>query len=667
MRDVTDQLNLGIVAHVDAGKTSLTERFLYEVGITRQLGSVNAGTTRTDSMEQERRRGITIKAAVVSFDIGGVTVNLIDTPGHPDFIAEVERSLAVLDGAVLVVSAVEGVQAQTHVLYRALKRLGIPCLIFVNKIDRIGADPDRVLVELEQKLHLRPLAMGRVDDPGTRSATFRPYSLSEDDFAEYLAAGLAEGNENVLDKLTDASSVDVDQLWGELRRQTVELVACPVFFGSAITGSGVDRIMAAIVDLLPRTADDGEDSANSDNGDAGNGGDNDNAELSAAVFKIDRGRASEKIVYVRIFSGELTVRSRVNCGERSERISAIRVFDKGSIVARDVAKAGQIAQVWGLNHARIGDNLGTATSRLAPGFAPPTMEAAVVPQNPGEKGEVHAALVELSDADPLISVRQDDDGVTYVSLFGEVQKEVIRDTLALEFGLTIDFAETTTLYTERLTGEGFFFEEAFTPSNPFTATIGVRITPAPPESGVTYRIEAEYGLMPPSFHAAAEEAIHETLRQGLHGWPVTDCVVTLVRAGRPSGGTASDVRHLTPLVVAAALQEAGTVMCEPISRFRLEIPLAALTPVLGKLGRLRAIPDAPVIDGDVAVVEGDIPAGDVNALQAVLPGLTSGEGVLEAEFGSYRPMSPQPAPRQRKAINPFNRREYLMQLNRVVG
>ncbi|MFF3377805.1 GTP-binding protein [Streptomyces sp. NPDC002680] len=646
---MTDRLNLGIVAHVDAGKTSLTERFLFEAGTTRQLGSVNAGTTQTDSMDQERRRGITIKAAVASFDIGGVTVNLIDTPGHPDFIAEVERSLAVLDGAVLVVSAIEGVQAQTYVLYRALKRLGIPCLIFVNKVDRVGANPDRVLIELERKLHVRPLAMGAVDDAGSRSAKFQPHSLSEPGFVEYLAAGLAEGNEKVLDKLTDASSVDVDQLWGELRRQTVELIACPVYFGSAVTGSGVDEIMAAIVDLLPKASDDDE------------------APLSAAVFKIDRGRASEKIVYVRVFSGVLTVRSRVDCGAHSERISAIRVFDNGSTVARDIARAGQIAQVWGLNHAKIGDNLGVTTSRLPSGFAPPTMEAAVVPQHAGEKGEVYAALVNLSDADPLISLRQDDDGVTYVSLYGEVQKEVIRDTLALDFGLAIDFADTTTLYIERPSGEGSFAEEAFTPSNPFVATIGVRVSSAAPGSGVTYRIEAEFGLMPPSFHAAAEEAIRDTLRQGPCGWPVTDCVVTLIRAGRPSGSTASDVRHLTPLVVAAALQEAGTVICEPISRFRLEIPVASLPAVLGKLSRLRATPGAPVIDGNLSVVVGDIPAGDVNALQAALPGLTSGEGAVEVEFGFYQPMSPQPARRQHKGINPFNRREYLMSLNRVVG
>jgi ribosomal protection tetracycline resistance protein len=644
---VTDRLNLGIVAHVDAGKTSLTERFLYETGITRRLGSVNAGTTQTDSMDQERKRGITIKAAVVSFTIGGVTVNLIDTPGHPDFIAEVERSLAVLDGAVLVVSAVEGVQAQTQVLYRALKRLGIPCLVFVNKIDRAGADPDRVLLELERKLHIRPLAMGDVEEPGTRSAKFQQASPSDPGFVEYIAAGLAEGNENVLHELTDASSVNVEKLWRELRRQTVDLTVCPVYFGSAITGSGVDEIMAAIVDLLPKATDDDE------------------AAFSATVFKIDRGRASEKIVYVRVLSGVLSVRSRVDCGGHDDRVSAIRVFENGSAVTRDVARSGQIAQVWGLNHARIGDSLGVATSRLPSGFAPPTLEAAVVPQHPGERGEVYLALVELSDADPLISVRQDEDGVAYVSLYGEVQKEVIRDTLALEFGLAVAFTDTTTLCIERPVGEGSFFEKAFTPSNPFVATIGVRIRPGAPESGINYDIEAEYGLMPGSFHAAAKEAIHETLRQGLYGWPVTDCVVTLIRAGRPSGGTPSDVRHLTPLIVAAALQEAGTVVCEPFSRFRLETPAGSLTATLGKLAKLRATPDAPVINDDIAVLEGDIPASEVNELQTALPGLTSGEGVMEVKFGSYRPQTTQSTPRQRKGINPFNRSEYLMQLNRA--
>ena len=645
---MTDRLNLGILAHVDAGKTSLTERFLYTAGVTRHLGSVNAGTTQTDSLDQERRRGITIKAAVVSFDYEGVAVNLIDTPGHPDFIAEVERSLAVLDGAVLVVSAVEGVQAQTRVLHRALNRLGIPCLIFVNKIDRVGADPDRVLAELEQKLHIRPLALGEVISPGSRSAAFRPYSRSDPGFVEYLAAGLAEGNERLLDELTDARSVDIERLWQELRRQVLTSTSYPVYFGSAITGSGVDDIMAGIVDLLPKAPHDDE------------------APLSATVFKIDRGRAAEKIVYVRLFAGVLTVRSRVECGGRSERISAIRVFENVATTSRDTAEAGQIAQVWGLNHARIGDSLGTAPAHLTPGFAPPTLEAAVVSDHPADKGAVYATLAQLSDADPLISLRQDDDGATYVSLYGEVQKEVIRDTLALEFGLMVEFAETTTLYIERPLGQGSFVEEAFTPSNPFIATIGLRIGPAPSGSGITYRIGAEFGLMPGSLHVAAEEAVRETLRQGIYGWPVTDCVVTLIRAGYPTGSTPSDVRNLTPLVLGAALQEAGTIVCEPISRFRLEIPADALAPVLGQLAKLRAVPGPPVIDGDFAVVVGDIPAGDANTLQAVLPGLTSGEGSLEHEFGSYRPMTSQPVRRIRTGANPLNRREYMMHFNRVM-
>jgi ribosomal protection tetracycline resistance protein len=644
---VTDRLNLGILAHVDAGKTSLTERFLYTAGVTRQLGSVDAGTTQTDSLDQERRRGITIKAAVVSFDYQGVAVNLIDTPGHPDFIAEVERSLAVLDGAVLVVSAVEGVQAQTRVLHRALSRLGIPCVIFVNKIDRAGADPDRVLEELEQKLHIRPLALGEVVSPGSRSADFRPYSRSDPGFVEYLAAGLAEGNEEVLRELTDARSVDTEKLWQELRRQVLTLTSYPVYFGSAITGSGTDGIMAGVIDLLPKAPHDDE------------------APLSATVFKIDRGRAAEKIVYVRLFAGALTTRSRVEYGGRSERISGIRVFENATATSRDSAEAGQIAQVWGLNHARIGDNLGAAPARPTPSFPPPTLEAAVVPDHPADKGAVYAALTQLSDADPLISLRQGDDGATHVSLFGEVQKEVIRDTLALEFGLNVKFAATTTLYIERPLGEGSFFEEAFTPSNPFTATIGLRICPAPPGSGVIYRIAAEYGLMPGSLHTAAEEAVRETLRQGIYGWPVTDCVVTLTRAGYPTGSTPSDVRNLTPLVLGAALLEAGTIVCEPVSRFRLEIPADALAPVLGQLAKLRAVPDPAVVDGDFAVIIGDIPAGDANTLQAALPGLTSGEGSLELEFASYQPIS-QPVRRTRTGVSPFDRREYMMHFNRVM-
>src|ERR1700760_610401 len=223
-------LNLGILAHVDAGKTTLTERLLYTTGVIDALGSVDAGTTQTDSLALERQRGITIKSAVASFVVDGVTVNLIDTPGHPDFIAEVERALGVLDGAVLVISAVEGVQAQTLVLMRALQRLRIPALVFLNKTDRMGADPGRVLGEVRRRLSasaIDPLA------PDLEALA----ELDDDVLADYVA-----GEE------TDA--------WAALARLTPRALAQPVFAGSAITGAGVDDLRRGIVELLPASAGD---------------------------------------------------------------------------------------------------------------------------------------------------------------------------------------------------------------------------------------------------------------------------------------------------------------------------------------------------------------------------------------------------------------------------
>src|SRR5438067_1753506 len=272
-------LNLGILAHVDAGKTTLTERLLYAAGVIDEIGSVDHGSTQTDSLALERERGITIKSAVVSFVVADVTVNLIDTPGHPDFIAEVERVLNVLDGAVLVVSAVEGVQAQTRVLMRALQRLCVPTLIFVNKIDRGGADVERVLRAIGERLTPAIVAMGSAGGLGTRGAAFAPVG----------------------------------------------------------------------------------------------GGD------------------------------------RVRLGPHNEaKVTAVGVFERGSAVRPAPAAAGQIAKLWGLADVRVGDAIGAARSTSGDHhFAPPTLEAAIVPRQPADKGALHAALAQLAEQDPLINLRQD--------------------------------------------------------------------------------------------------------------------------------------------------------------------------------------------------------------------------------------------------------------------
>ena len=265
-------LNLGILAHVDAGKTSLTERLLYATHVIDAIGSVDDGTTQTDTLDLERRRGITIKAAVVSFVAHDVTINLIDTPGHPDFIAEVERVLNVLDGAVLVISAVEGVQAQTRVLLRTLERLRIPTLLFVNKIDRRGANADRVLKAIAEKLTPSVVAMGSVRMLGTRDSAFRPYDSTHSAFVAHLAEVLADHDDAVLAAYVEnANRVPYATLRNLLAVQTGRGRVHPVFFGSAMTGAGVDPLIAAITELLPAASGDVE------------------APLSGTVFKVDRG------------------------------------------------------------------------------------------------------------------------------------------------------------------------------------------------------------------------------------------------------------------------------------------------------------------------------------------------------------------------------------------
>jgi ribosomal protection tetracycline resistance protein len=422
-------LNLGILAHVDAGKTSLTERLLYAAGVIDEIGSVDDGSTQTDSLALERQRGITIKSAVVSFLIDDVTVNLIDTPGHPDFIAEVERVLSVLDGAVLVISAVEGVQAQTRVLMRTLRRLGIPTLIFVNKIDRSGAQDAALLQSMADKLRLVGLPMGSVSGLGTRQATVQPYAGTDGPHVARLAELLAEQDESFLTRYLDDQSLPFDELGQGLVRLTQRGRTHPVFFGSAITGAGVPALTAALTELLPARVGD------------------QNAPVAGTVFKIERGPAGEKVAYVRLFAGTVQIRDRLLFGgDREGKVTALSLFAGGAVVPATAVTAGQIAKVWGLASVRIGDSIGTAQAPEAHWFAPPTLETVVTAVHDQDRGSLHTALSQLAEQDPLINFRQDPaTQQVSVSLYGEVQKEVIEATLATEFGVAVRFRETTTI------------------------------------------------------------------------------------------------------------------------------------------------------------------------------------------------------------------------------
>ncbi|MGC4896938.1 GTP-binding protein [Micromonospora sp. DT31] len=627
-------LNLGIVAHVDAGKTSLTERLLYEAGAVSHLGSVDAGTTRTDSMELERRRGITIRAAVTSIRIGDLGINLLDTPGHPDFIAEVERSLAVLDAAVLVVSSVEGVQPQTVAIWRALRRIGVPTMFFLNKVDRRGADVGRVTAEVRRRLGAPAVMLTTVVGQGGCDARVRAVDLD----AEPVLEAVAEVDDGVAARWLADEPVRVRSVRRAIRNAVRRAELAPVACGSAITGAGVRQLCDLLADLLPRAEErDGP--------------------LAGTVFAVDRDVHGRR-AWLRVWSGSLRVRDRVRLAEtRPQTVTQIAVTEPDGVVVRPTVSAGQIAAVRGVS-ARIGQHIGDPPRRHVYRFPPPTRQAVVEPVDPGQRLAMFAGLAELADEDPLVDLRLDEQQAeAVIRLHGEVQKEVLAALMADRYGVRVRFSGTLTACIERVVGSGTAEEQAHVRGNPYLAGLGLRIEAAPVGHGVEFRPGVELGRLPPAFVVATEEGVRAALRQGRHGWPVTDCTVTMTasrywpRQSKPHqkfdksiSTVAGDFRNLAPVVVAAALRRAGTRVCQPIERFDVNLPQHAVETVLALLGRSGAVIDHTAVAGGYLEVSGTLPSARVPQVVATLPDLTGGEAVLTTAFDHYAPVTGEDPP-----------------------
>ncbi len=627
-------LNIGIVAHVDAGKTSLTERLLFDTGVIDRLGSVDGGSTQTDTGSVERRRGITVRSAVVSFAVGTTQVNLIDTPGHTDFVAEVERALGVLDGAVLVLSAVEGVQAHTRVLMRTLRETGLPVLLFVNKIDRSGARCDALMTDIRRKLTAHVVPMAAVRDLGTRAARALPESLEDPGFRTRVGEVLAETDDALLARVVDGPSLSPEEVRAALRDRTARGLAHPVYFGSALSGQGVGALVEGITGLLrpPRAEAACADPA----GEAGPTG---------TVFAVERDPSGRKTAYLRLFAGALTSRQRVTLHRRGPdgahgtytgRTTSLEVVGRAGDGTSGLT-AGNIARIGGLAEVRVGDVLGEPDGRGAgphrPRFPSPTLRTVVRPRDaaPGATARLRAALRSLADQDPLIHASAEPDGATSVLLYGEIQKEIVAAALAEEFGIEAVFEPSRTVCVERPTGTGEAYEEmghrAPSPSG-FWATVGLRVEPTERDAGVVFRYETELGALPHAFHRAVEESVHAALRRGPHGWAVTDCAVTLVRSGFAGPvSTAGDFRGLTPVVLGRALERAGTRVFEPYHAFEADIPADALAAVTTCLAELGADVGETAGGAESWLLKGLVPARRVRAVEQRLPGLTHGEGV----------------------------------------
>ncbi len=643
-------INIGIVAHVDAGKTSLTERILYETNVIKEIGRVDSGNTQTDSMELERQRGITIKASVVSFCINDLKVNVIDTPGHADFIAEVERSFRVLDGAILVISAVEGVQAQTKILMRTLQKLNIPTIIFVNKIDRSGANTEKVMKHIKEVLSNEAFPFYSVLNEGTKEARIIEYK-SYDDCMELLAPY----NESLLESYVNNEIIPDALLREKLEQQIQQANVYPIFFGSAMTGIGVTELLENISDLFPANK-----SA-------------DNERLSGVVFKIEREPSGEKIAYVRVFSGNLHVRKYVHIQRdqslpHKEKIKKMCMFHNGNAVQTSTVPSGEFCKVWGLSDIKIGDIIGERTDYIKDiHFAEPQMEAAIEALPKERIHDLYAALMELCEEDPLIKVWKDDiHHELYIRLFGEVQKEVIETTLYDKYNLQVTFSNTRVVCIEKPIGIGNSVEVMGEKANPFYATIGFKTERGQLNSGITYKLGVELGSLPLAFHKAIEDTIFQTLKQGLYGWEVTDIIVTLTHTGYASPvTTASDFRNLTPLVLMNALKQAKTCVYEPVNEFELTVPEHAVSTAMYKLAAIPATFSEPIFNNDSYHLTGSFPVAKTENFKRMLHSFTEGEGIFIMKPAGYKELKAPFPTRKRVDNNPLNRKDYLLHVLRA--
>ncbi len=560
--------------------------------------------------------------------------------------------MSVLDAAVLVVSAVEGVQPQTPLLMRALQRVRVPTLLFINKIDRAGADTTRVLDQLRNRLGLAPLSLGSAMNEGAREATY--LSGNHDAWLSDAATVLAEHDDELLTQVVNGTIPLRAAVLAAIRLQTANLEVQPTVFGSALTGTGVDAVMAAIGQILP--AADGDD----------------DAPVSGRVFKIERTPDGARTALVRLFAGRLTVRDHVTYGQGIEgRITQMTVYQPGGARAAQTVGPGQIAALFGLAEVRVGDFIGAPPAQIADRqFPPPTLEAVVAPLESADKARMRNALSALAEQDPLINLRQDDEREEIsVSLYGDVQREVIEATLERDYGIRAAFRNTTVICIERPASIGSEEQVISAPThsnisgrsspdstNPYRATLGVRVEPGAAGSGVQVRFDVDVQLVPlyiyktvGAFRVAMTEYVHDFLRSGLHGWEVTDCMVTVWDSGYSrTGSTARDFRLLTGMVLRTALERAGTVVCEPLTRVSLEVPSNSASGVLKMLGHLTARVEGQFSANDVARITARLPTANLGEVKQRLPGLTSGQGSLENDFASFEPVLGPPPERRRR-------------------
>ena len=633
-------INLGILAHVDAGKTTLTESLLYTSGAIAELGSVDEGTTRTDTMNLERQRGITIQTAVTSFQWEDVKVNIIDTPGHMDFLAEVYRSLSVLDGAVLLVSAKDGIQAQTRILFHALQTMKIPTIFFINKIDQEGIDLPMVYREMKAKLSSEIIVKQKVGQHPHINVT------DNDDMEQWDAVIM--GNDELLEKYMSGKPFKMSELEQEENRRFQNGTLFPVYHGSAKNNLGIRQLIEVIASKFYSSTPEGQ------------------SELCGQVFKIEYSEKRRRFVYVRIYSGTLHLRDVIRISEKEKiKITEMCVPTNGEIVPADHACPGEIV-ILADDTLKLNDILGN--EKLLPHKTRidnpmPLLRTTVEPQKPEQREALLNALAEIADTDPLLHF--DIDTVTHeiiLSFLGKVQLEVICSLLEEKYHVGVAMKEPSVIYLERPQKKASCTIHIEVPPNPFWASIGLTVTPLPVGSGTQYKSEVSLGYLNQSFQNAVMEGVRYGMEQGLYGWGVTDCQICFDYGVYYSPvSTPADFRFLAPVVLEQALKKAGTQLLEPYLSFTLFAPQEYLSRAYNDAPKYCAIIESTRLEKDEVIFKGEIPARCIGEYRNDLNFYTNGRSVCITELKGYQETSGEPVFQPRRPNSRLDKIRHMFQ------
>ena len=607
------KLNIGIIAHVDAGKTTLTENILFLGGAIAKTGRVDKGDTQTDSMAVERRRGISVKATTTSFCYEDIKFNLIDTPGHVDFVAEVERSLSVLDGVVLVISAREGLQSQTRILMDTIMAQKIPTVIFINKIDRMGVQIEELIQETNEYMNERLIITQQLKLTPESPPVITSYN--DEDYISRNADTLYMLDDDLMEQFVNNKKITTELFNQKLVHFVNQGELYPVFFGSALHGIGVECLLSQLPFYLPVSIDDN------------------NKPLSGVVFKVDNS-GRERQVYVRLYQGSLNIRKQLKYRGKEEKVTRLSQLVDGKIVNQNSIEAGDIGILY-VKDLKVGDVLGEMWSKTRDiRLARPTFSVEVYPKLPEQKRAMYEALTLLADEDPLLDLYSEKK--LAVKMFGEIQLEILKELLLERYNIPVSFSDPVTIYMETplstATAKAYMFKDGI----PYAATVGFRVEPLPQGSGLQYVTEVSYGDLEKTFQVAVEEAVLETCKNGMYGWEVTDAKVVFNFSEYNSvDSTPSDYRNLTPIVLMEAFIKAGMGLLEPYLDFELRVPLSSVGKALNDLRSMNAIINETKSD-DISIITGLAPVDECKNYGTKVASYTEGQGVFLTKFHGYR-------------------------------